>query len=395
MTISVFAVEDTSVQLSWTTLPGPEVTVEVGDSVEKLAATPMAWLHRRGRTPRPVRRLAGGTGGPGTLTVTGLDPGTTYDVCVHGPGVPRRRAATLTTLPPPPGRLLARVATISDLHIGEHRFGVFNTIEDRIPPPPGWDPPSLRCARAAIYEAAAWGADLVVAKGDLTRDSEPAEFREVAALLSSAPVPVVACLGNHDVRHRMDGAALLAGAAVTVAAGPTSYDLPGIRVVLGHTPHPRHRRGFVTDAQRRQLAGLVAGAERGALLLTHHQLQLHPWQRTYPPGVPPEQTRPLLDALAEANPATLVSGGHTHRCRAYRYGPLAVTQVGSTKDYPGVWAGYAVHEGGIRQVVRRISDPAALAWTEATTAALGGLWGPWAKGTLSGRCFSHSWPDRY
>ena len=41
-----------------------------------------------------------------------------------------------------------------------------------------------------------------------------------------------------------------------------------------------------------------------------------------------------------------------------------VTEVGSTKDHPGTWAGYLVYEGGIVQTVRRIMDPTALAWTE-------------------------------
>lgn len=412
MTISVFAVEDTAAQLTWDALPAPEVSIEVGAAVAAVSAPPPAWLYRVGRAPRPLK--ADGVGGPGALTVEGLAPATTYDVCVAGPGLPRRRVARLRTLAPPPGQLLTKLATVSDLHIGEGHFGALGTIEDRIPPagddgalPGGWEPHPLRCARAAMAEAAGWGADLLVVKGDLTSDSEPAEFHEVGRLLAAAPLAVVACLGNHDVRHRVAGADILAEHGVTVAAGPAAYDRPGVRVVVGHSPRPRRKRGHVGDDQRSGLARLVAGAGAGAgggalgggagagggaLVFLHHQVELSYWRRAYPPGLPAQDALPLLRALAAANPRTLVSGGHTHRCRRSRYGPLVITQVGSTKDYPGVWAGYAVHEGGIRQVVRRVADPSSLAWTEATANALGGLWGRWAAGRLGDRCFTHPWP---
>ena len=33
------------------------------------------------------------------------------------------------------------------------------------------------------------------------------------------------------------------------------------------------------------------------------------------------------------------------------------------KDFPGTWAEYRVYEGGVMQVVHRISDPEALRWS--------------------------------
>ena len=69
-----------------------------------------------------------------------------------------------------------------------------------------------------------------------------------------------------------------------------------------------------------------------------------------------------------------------------------VTEVGSTKDHPGTWAGYAVHDGGIRQVVRRVAAPEAIRWTEATRRGYLGLWGGWSAWTLDARCFTHPWP---
>ncbi len=71
-----------------------------------------------------------------------------------------------------------------------------------------------------------------------------------------------------------------------------------------------------------------------------------------------------------------------------------ITEVGSPKDYPGVWAGYAVHEGGIRQVVRRTADPQVIAWTEQCAGSLMGWWRYWSRGSLDSRCFSHAWAPR-
>jgi Icc protein len=71
-----------------------------------------------------------------------------------------------------------------------------------------------------------------------------------------------------------------------------------------------------------------------------------------------------------------------------------VTEVGSTKDYPGVWAGYKVFEGGIIQLVRRTSDPDVMAWTEATRRAVNGQWRRWSPGRMADRCFTVDWPAR-
>ena len=43
---------------------------------------------------------------------------------------------------------------------------------------------------------------------------------------------------------------------------------------------------------------------------------------------------------------------------------MPYVEVATVKDFPGSWAEYRVFEGGILQVHRRISSPAALAWSE-------------------------------
>jgi hypothetical protein len=113
-----------------------------------------------------------------------------------------------------------------------------------------------------------------------------------------------------------------------------------------------------------------------------------------PPSISWRDSVSLTAKLAAANPATLLIAGHTHRNRRYRVGGVTVAEVGSPKDYPGQWAGYAVYEGAIRQVVRRVERPDAIAWNQMSGRALGGIWGWWSPGRMADRCWTLEWPDR-
>ena len=115
--------------------------------------------------------------------------------------------------------------------------------------------------------------------------------------------------------------------------------------------------------------------------MLHHQLTLRPEAPFYPPGMPAGR-RAIRSStrLAAAQPRSLVTSGHTHRHRRRTHGPVTVTTVGSTKDYPGTWAGYVVHDGGLRQVVRRVAAPDCLRWTEATRRGRGPPVGPALRG---------------
>ncbi|HEX7167850.1 MAG TPA: metallophosphoesterase [Acidimicrobiales bacterium] len=321
--------------------------------------------------------------------------GAMVDVAL-GDGDPR--VAGVEPVAPPPGPMTARIATISDLHVGEAAFG----IAPRIHEPGGVHAEryALRAARAAVGEAIAWGAELLVVKGDVTWTGRARQWELAAGALAASPVPVVAIVGNHDVTTKgVDGRPFLEDAGVTVvdAADPVgSVDVAGLRVVLAHTPRLGHQPGAVTPAQRDEVARLVAGAPRpgGAVVVLHHYPDRFFTPTRYPSGLRKADASPMLRAIREANPATLVTCGHSHRHRRYRREGLDVTEVGSTKDYPGVWAGYAVHEGGLRQVVRRIAEPSVIEWTERTRKSVLGLWGRWTPGRLSWRCFSLAWPTR-
>jgi 3',5'-cyclic AMP phosphodiesterase CpdA len=332
--------------------------------------------------------------GPGAVTISGLEPSTTYDVLLGGPGRPRAQVARATTLPPPPGKLLSRFATISDCHIGEPSIGLLRTLRDPRPRPPGLAPYPVRCARAAIAEAEAWGAELLVAKGDLTYHGGLDEVRQAADLLRTASVPVEAILGNHDVRRLANATEVLSAHGLPMTLRPRARDIPGLRLVFGQSPRPGRHEGAITADDARALAGLAGETPGPVVVALHHPPSRWPVPTHYPPSIVWRDTRRLVDELAAANPATLVVAGHTHRNRRYPVRGLTVAEVGSTKDYPGVWAGYSVYEGGIRQVVYRVAAPAAIAWTEITRRALGGIWGWWSPGRLADRCWTLEWPAR-
>jgi Icc protein len=312
------------------------------------------------------------------VDVAGLEPDRRQRVDVAG------RAASVRTLAPPPGRLLSKLATLSDLHLGMVRH--FRVLDDA---PPRLAHP-VHCTRAALAEALAWGADRIVIKGDLTHRSHPDEWKVLAELLDEVPVPVHVLVGNHETMNyrRVDPREKLAELGLPYVE-VSWFDLAGLRLVLVDTT-TEHGFGTLRGVHE-QAVEAVATAPGPALVLLHHYLERWPVPTFYPFGVPRPQAIHWLDALRAANPDVFVSSGHSHRNRARRYHGIQITEVGSVKDYPGVWAGYAIHEGGIRQVVRRIAAPHSLEWTERSGAALGGLWRRWTPGTLAQRCFTHRW----
>src|SRR5438874_11992894 len=145
---AVFAVEDTSAQLTW------------GD----------------------------GPDGPGARDITGL--AADADHVVDG--------IHFRTLAPPPGEELFRFATVSDMHVGDRDFGL---VSHFVKPLQQLGPPTfaLDCAGAALREAVDWGAQLIVVKGDMTRRGEPVEFAEFGRRLAAQPVPVQTILGTPAV----------------------------------------------------------------------------------------------------------------------------------------------------------------------------------------------------
>ncbi len=383
--LSVFAVEDTTVQLTWRDLPPGEVQLGVED-----ADGPG---RRSGGCGHPTTTVTTG-GDAGAVVLTGLPADRRLMISAHLPG----RGDTITvrarTLPTLPGAELARMATVGDLHLGATVFGQRGTIRER--PVPEVAHPE-RCAAAAFAEAAAWGASRLVVKGDITNHGRVHEWRRYAALVARAQVPVDGLPGNHDRAHRSNTSCLSPEDAATVfalsMASPVLVrELPGIRLVLVDTTTGGHNFGHI-EPFAEEVLDAVAEADPGGVVLVamHHQLQRFVVSEGWPIGVGHDESVRFLDRLDRVHPRVLVTSGHTHRHRRWDHHGVVSTQIGSTKDFPGVWAGYTIHEGGIRQVVRRVARPDCLRWTDHTRRAALGVWRWVAPGPLSSRCFNRVW----
>lgn len=351
--------------------------------------------------PGPVRFTAAditvevvADGGPGAVTLDHLPPASSVAIAVTGAGQgDRQRELSAHTLASPPGAELYRLATVSDLHVGAAAFGYRDRMVDRADDPTELHP--LRCARAALVEAQTWGADRMVVKGDVTHDGSRVQWDRIGPILADVGVPVDVVPGNHDtsIRRTVEPATALNRHGLTVVEGARAIDLPGLRLLLADTCRRERHGGSVVPVADRICEALAEARSDGrpALLAVHHHFQTNDRRPLWPPGIPAHEGDRFLDRAARANPNLFVTSGHTHRHRRRRHGSITLTQVGSTKDFPGVWAGYVVHEGGIRQVVRRVAEPSCMTWTERTGDEIFGLWRHIAPGRLRDRCFSLTW----
>ena len=366
--VRVFAVETESAQIVWGDAPPGLVTVRVDGRT---------WEHAH-------------PGGPGGLSVEGLAPDTSYTA--HVVARHDRTTATFQTLVAPPGARLGRVTTMSDLHIGAWRHGLLRRMIDRSGHPL---PHATRCALAALTESVATGSELVVLKGDLTNHGWHEQWDELAWVLGHTDVPILALPGNHDVEivREVDAAVALRRRAIHVAEPVAVRDVPGLRVVAVDTCAPGHSPGVIEDALP-QLMDALAEADRPCLVCWHHPPERRALPTGYPVSIPWPAGVRVVRAMARVRPDLLLTAGHTHRNRRHLIEGVTMTEVGSTKDFPGVWAGYDIYEGGIVQTVRRTLAPDAMSWTEYTRKAAGGVWAHYAPGRLADRCFSLTWPPQ-
>ncbi len=289
------------------------------------------------------------------------------------------------TLPKPDGDLLVRVATVNDVHFGETRCGVIegSDIGPVLSSEPGERPYPETMNYAAVAEIAAIDASVVVAKGDLTTTGAQEEYDAFMACYGDAfGERLVHVRGNHDAYHRD-----------VAPEGPTERVLAGVTLAVLDTVIPRHTTGQVTQDQLDWLDELAARTAQPVLVFGHHH-NWSPVSKQREPGyfgINPEDSEKLIEVFARRPNLVGYFAGHTHRNRVRLVpatGNVPWAEVGATKDYPGAWAEYRVFEGGILQVMHRISAPEALDWTDRTRATYGGLYPQYSFGEMKDRCFT-------
>lgn len=289
------------------------------------------------------------------------------------------------TLPKPDGELLCRFATINDVHFGETECGVIEGMDigPVISAEPGETPYPETMNYAAAAEIAEIDPAAVFAKGDLTTHGTDDEYSDFMSCYGAAfGDTLVHIRGNHDAYY----------GATFASDGPFEVALPGVTVALIDTVIPQRATGQVTAEQLDWLDELASRTEQTVLVLGHH----HVWSPTSKRreagyfGINPDDSEALVELFARRPNLRGYFAGHTHRNRVRRIpatGGVPWVEVGATKDFPGAWAEYRVFEGGVLQVMHRISAPEALDWTERTRAMFAGMYPQYSFGDLEDRCF--------
>jgi 3',5'-cyclic AMP phosphodiesterase CpdA len=305
----------------------------------------------------------------------GLTPDTEYNLM----------DTALRTLRRPGGELLCRFATVNDVHFGESECGVLDGLESGPVFRAGeGEPPYPEMMNSgAIAEISEIKPAAVIVKGDLTADGQDDEYAAFCEFYGGA-------FGDrlHTVRGNHDGYR-----GQTYEMGDREIVLPGVRVLLLDTVIPFETTGRITREQLTWVNDLAASSDRPVLVMGHH----HPWSPdsakrslTYF-GINPDDSEGLVEVIARHRSILGYFAGHTHRNRVRRFsatGSIPYVEVACVKDFPGTWAEYRVHEGGVIQVHRRISTPEALAWSDKTRVMFAGFYEVYAFGELSDRCFT-------
>jgi predicted phosphodiesterase len=286
---------------------------------------------------------------------------------------------------PRPGELLCRFATVNDVHFGESCCGVVEgtdigpvfSVADGAEPYPDF------MNRGAVGEIAAIDPVAVLVKGDLTAGGTADEYERFLACYG----PVFGdrlhhVRGNHDAYH----------GEVFADVATQEVVVPGARLAMLDTARPHQVNGSLSGEQLDWLDELAARSDEPVLVFGHH----HMWnpgtdaRSDHFFGLHPDDAEALLEVFLRRPSLVGYFAGHTHRNRRQLVdaaGSVPWVEVGCVKDYPGTWAEYRVFEGGVLQIARRISTPAALEWSEQTRHMFEGGYAGYALGDLDDRCF--------
>jgi len=321
--------------------------------------------------------------------VDGLAPATTYGVSVDGVEPDRWLPPTVRTLERPPGRLLATIATANDVHFGETECGrTGDPATDAVGPilraAPGDEPYPEVMGRAAVSEIAALDPDAVIVKGDLTDSGKPEEYQAFLDVYGALGARMHHVRGNHDA---------IRDPTLAVCDAPYAVRLDGVTLAVLDTSTPGREGGSLPRAQLDWLDDLAATSDVPVMVFAHHPL----WDlaTTFPVDpryVVERDDSVALAALVDRRPRVVgYFAGHTHADRVRRIGSVRTVphaEVACGKDYPGAWAEYRVYEGGYTQVVRRISAPDALEWSERCRHMIQGIYRDLVLGSIDDRCFT-------
>lgn len=409
-----------------------------------------------GSTPDPRTWREVGVHGPTPfhhVSVGDLTAGSTYYWRAESNGVPATPTVmfngdpvdtgaaappSFTTLVPPPGRELGRVAWFNDLHFAEKVAGlaISNPNMPRGGFPPGFpvdpDHPYWRfMAQNAVAEAKARGMTLLLANGDLSSEAEPSGLEECRSTLdvfgtiggpTAGTSPGRADLkpgdspayfvtrGNHDRAHQGKaweacspiGQAELRDCFSDVFASSWEPGSTHFSVTIGDA-HARYRfvgldsnDGAKTGVLRAgELDYLQQELQRGDLTipLFHHPASDMAGASQVPPfGGLVADSAAFRAVIAKHDNVGGVYAGHTHRNNrslGSGTGDVPYFEGAAVKEYPGGYTQVRLYEGGYMVNFFKTSAPDAQAWAETTRGEYLGLAPFYQLGGLGDRNWVH------
>lgn len=318
-----------------------------------------------------------------------LQPDTDYEIEVEGaspddPWFP----AHVRTLRQPSGRLLATIATANDVHFGETECGrTGDPATDAIGPilraEPG-DPPYPEVMnRAVVADMSRLDPDAVIVKGDLTDTGRPEEYDAFLSVYGELGPRMRHVRGNHDAMR---------DPTMARQDAPYTVELRGVTLAVLDTTLPGAVGGVLPAEQVGWLDDVAAMVPGPLLVFGHHpvwNIEAARVDSNY--AIARDDSLALVDVIARRENIAGYFAGHTHTNHVVRLGgarAIPMVEVACTKDYPGAWAEYRVYEGGYTQVMRRVTDDAAFAWSERARTMIQGIYRDLVLGPVHSRCFT-------
>lgn len=394
--LEVPTVTDTSVAFTWATYGGG-VRTPLGPS--------------QGTAPAGERVLFGPVDGPLRLVhddptprgyhhvvVDGLEPGRTYRFECWSDGhrarpslLATRRAGspeatgTVTTLTPPRGRRLARIAVTNDSHIGRPAHDSFTPPGRRpLREAPGQREYASMQLEGLIEGARAAGADVLVVNGDCTDGGQPQDIAEFTGIMDGfgrMGRDWFATRGNHD--NRVPGLPAIADERMEMLDDPFAHvagarqthwtgEVAGVRLLGVDTSGVNQDGGHMSAAQLDAVREeLLRDPDRPTLVFGHHPVTSDAGRSNIGGRgfiLPEEQSLRLQSAVAEAPGAAAVFAGHTHRTRrgTADVGDADYCERGASVGYPGGFTLVDVHADGLMVTFHRTPTRASLDWSART-----------------------------
>jgi 3',5'-cyclic-AMP phosphodiesterase len=155
--------------------------------------------------------------------------------------------------------------------------------------------------------------DALLVTGDIADHGDPAEYREVAALLE-APFPVLACPGNHDRRGAMRTALL--GEPEDDGPVNSAHHIGDLTILMCDSTIPGRDEGRLDETTLGWLEETLADpAYQGPALLALHHPPV-PVHHSMPDSVPLTNPGALADLLTRHPRVIAVLAGHAHTAAA-------------------------------------------------------------------------------